>query len=56
MRQYISHQRARAFGRLAYHMAKTGSNMLVTYHGQQFWLGYVQPHGFYLTPFQQKVA
>ena len=48
MKTYISHQKARKFGALAYRLAKLGKHMLVTHHGQNYWLGYVTPHGYYL--------
>ena len=54
MRSYISHQMARSFGTLAYRKAKQGFHMLVTKHGITSWLGHVQPHGFYLMPFEQR--
>lgn len=54
MRRYISHQKARSFGSLAYRKAKNGFNMLVTCDGVQCWLGYVVPHGFYVYPFESR--
>ena len=53
MKVYISQQRARAFGRYPYHMAQIGRLSLVTWHGQQYWLGYVTTQGYYLTAAMQ---
>ena len=50
MRLNISPDRARSFGPLAYRKAKQGRNMLVSHHGQMFWLCH-SANGFFLTPF-----
>jgi len=50
---WISHQRARSFGPLAYRQAKRGQYMIVTWGGQVFWLGHVTPQGFYLVPYKK---
>jgi len=52
MRTYISRQLARALADdFTYSHAKRGKLMLVWQNGVLNWLGYVTPHGFYLTPF-----
>ena len=55
-RVYITRQQARIFGPLRYNKAKAGYKMIVTWHGQYFWLAYVQPHGFYLEAYELQVA
>ena len=53
---YISCQQARAFGSLSYNKAKAGYKMIVTWHGEIYWLAYVQPHGFYLEAYNLQSA
>jgi hypothetical protein len=51
MRHYISRQKAQSYGGFIYYQCKRGKYMLVNYHGETMWMGYVQPHGFYVVPF-----
>ena len=53
---YISRQQARSFGSLRYNKAKAGYKMIVTWHGQAYWLGHVTPHGFYLEAYESQAA
>jgi len=52
---YISRQQARAFGSLSYNKAKCGYKLIITWHGQMWWLGHVIPHGFYLETYTEGV-
>ena len=56
MKLFITRQRARSFGTFAYNSAKRGKLSLVTYGGEQFWMGHAGTRGFYLTAFDAKAA
>jgi hypothetical protein len=56
MKVWITRQQARSFGSLRYNKAKAGYKLLVTWHGEAYWLCYVIPHGFYLEAYELQAA